>query len=104
MRPSCAPYLAAIPTGPDDFSGDHTRRTGVVHRTLAACRELVMHPLALGTARTFLAHATNFQLHLTQAIAIGPGETAQPLHRDSGPSTSSPSPPATRCSATPSGR
>jgi ectoine hydroxylase-related dioxygenase (phytanoyl-CoA dioxygenase family) len=41
-----------------------------------------MHPLAVGTARTFLGHATNIQLHLTQAIAIGPGETAQPIHRD----------------------
>ena len=41
-----------------------------------------MHPLALGTARTFLGHATNIQLHLTQAIAIGPGETPQPIHRD----------------------
>jgi ectoine hydroxylase-related dioxygenase (phytanoyl-CoA dioxygenase family) len=42
----------------------------------------VMHPLALGSARTFLGHATNMQLHLTQAIAIGPGETPQPIHRD----------------------
>ena len=41
-----------------------------------------MHPLALGAARAFLGHATNIQLHLTQAIAIGPGETAQPIHRD----------------------
>jgi ectoine hydroxylase-related dioxygenase (phytanoyl-CoA dioxygenase family) len=41
-----------------------------------------VHPLALGTARTFLGHVTNIQLHLTQAIAIGPGETAQPIHRD----------------------
>ena len=41
-----------------------------------------MHPLALGTARTFLGHATNIELHLTQAIAIGPGATAQPIHRD----------------------
>jgi len=41
-----------------------------------------MHPLALGTARTFLGHATNMQLHLTQAIAIGPGATSQPIHRD----------------------
>jgi ectoine hydroxylase-related dioxygenase (phytanoyl-CoA dioxygenase family) len=41
-----------------------------------------MHPLALGAARAFLGHATNIQLHLTQAIAIGSGETAQPIHRD----------------------
>jgi hypothetical protein len=76
------PYLDATPTGPDDFSGEHTRRTGSLIARSPGCRELVMHPLALGTARAFLGHATNFQLHLTQAIAIGPGATAQPIHRD----------------------
>lgn len=76
------PYLEATPTGPDDFSGDHTRRTGSLIARSPSCRELVMDPLALGTARTFLGHATNIQLHLTQAIAIGPGETPQPIHRD----------------------
>jgi ectoine hydroxylase-related dioxygenase (phytanoyl-CoA dioxygenase family) len=76
------PFLDATPTGPDDFSGDRTRRTGSLIARSPASRELVMHPLALGTARTFLGHATNIQLHLTQAIAIGPGETAQPIHRD----------------------
>ena len=67
------PHLDATPTGPDDFSGNLTRRTGSLIARSPACRELVMHPLALGTAGTFLCHATNFQLHLTQAIAIGPG-------------------------------
>ena len=76
------PYLDATPTGPDDFSGDHTRRTGSLIARSPGCRELVMHPLALGTARSFLGHATTLQLHLTQAIAIGPGETPQPIHRD----------------------
>jgi hypothetical protein len=76
------PYLDATPTGPDDFSGDRTRRTGSLIARSPGCRELVMHPLALGTARTFLGHATTIQLHLTQAIAIGPGETPQPIHRD----------------------
>jgi len=76
------PYLRATPTGPDDFSGSRTRRTGALIARSASCRELVMHPLAVATARAFLGHATNIQLHLTQAIAIGPGETAQPIHRD----------------------
>jgi Phytanoyl-CoA dioxygenase (PhyH) len=76
------PYLDATPTGPDDFSGNRTRRTGSLVARSPSCRQLVMHPLALGTARTFLGHATNIQLHLTQAIAIGPGETPQPIHRD----------------------
>jgi ectoine hydroxylase-related dioxygenase (phytanoyl-CoA dioxygenase family) len=77
-----APFLDATPTGPDDFSGQLTRRTGSLIARSATCRELVMHPLALGAARAFLGHATNIQLHLTQAIAIGSGETAQPIHRD----------------------
>jgi hypothetical protein len=76
------PYLDATPTGPDDFSGDRTRRTGSLIARSPSSRELVMHPLGLGSARFFLSHATNMQLHLTQAIAIGPGETPQPIHRD----------------------
>jgi hypothetical protein len=76
------PYLEATPTGPDDFSGNRTRRTGSLISRSPACRELVMHPLAVGTAGRFLGHATNFQLHLSQAIAIGPQESAQPIHRD----------------------
>jgi len=76
------PFLGATPTGPDEFSGTATRRTGALVARSPSCRVLVQHPLAVGTARAFLAHATNIQLHLTQAIAIGPGETAQPIHRD----------------------
>jgi hypothetical protein len=76
------PFLDATPTGPDDFSGQLTRRTGSLISRSPGCRDLVMHPLALGAARAFLGHATNIQLHLTQAIAIGSGETAQPIHRD----------------------
>jgi ectoine hydroxylase-related dioxygenase (phytanoyl-CoA dioxygenase family) len=41
-----------------------------------------MHPLVLSTVRGVLAHATAIQLHLTQIIAIGPGEPAQRIHRD----------------------
>jgi hypothetical protein len=76
------PYLEATPPGPDDFSGNRTRRTGSLIARSPSCRELVLHPLVLGAARTLLGHATNIQLHLTQAIAIGPGESAQPIHRD----------------------
>jgi hypothetical protein len=76
------PYLAATPTGPDDFSGTNTRRTGALIARSPSSRELVQHPTALGTTSLVLSHATNFQLHLTQAIAIGGGQPAQPLHRD----------------------
>ena len=77
-----APSLATTPGGPDDFSGRNTRRFGALIARSATCRDLVMHPLALSTAAAWLAHATNFQLHLTQVIAIGPDSPAQPVHRD----------------------
>jgi hypothetical protein len=76
------PYLEATPAGPDDFTGFLTRRTGSLIARSPAARQLVMHPLALETTGNLLARATNFQLHLTQAIAIGPGQPAQPLHKD----------------------
>ena len=77
-----APSLAITPMGPDDFSGRNTRRTGALIARSPASRDLVMHPLVLGASARFLGHATNFQLHLTQAIAIGPDSPAQPIHRD----------------------
>lgn len=77
-----APHMEGTEFGPDDFSGYTTKRTGALLARSATCRELVQHPTVLGTADRVLAHATSYQLHLTQVIAIGPGETAQPLHRD----------------------
>ena len=76
------PYFQATPEGPDSFSGRLTKRTGALVARSPSCRELVIHPLAVGAAKALLSQATNIQLHLTQAIAIGPGETAQPIHRD----------------------
>jgi ectoine hydroxylase-related dioxygenase (phytanoyl-CoA dioxygenase family) len=77
-----APWMAATPYGPDDFSGAATKRTGGLLARSETARELVMHASILGTADRVLAHATSYQLHLTQLIAIGPGETGQPIHRD----------------------
>ncbi|HME68318.1 MAG TPA: phytanoyl-CoA dioxygenase family protein [Myxococcota bacterium] len=82
MRAELGPYLAATPLGPDSFSGRRTRRTGGLIARSPQARELVQHPLVLETVKATLKGATNFQLHLTQVIAIGPGEPAQPIHRD----------------------
>jgi len=77
-----APYVEASDAGRDEYDGRFTRRTGALIARCPAARELVMHPLVVGTVRHFLAHATAVQLHLTQLISIGPGETQQKLHRD----------------------
>jgi len=82
LRAELAPHLDATPTGPDAFSGRRTRRTGGLIGRSATARELVQHPLVLESVRRALAGSTNYQLHLTQVIAIGPGEPAQPIHRD----------------------
>jgi ectoine hydroxylase-related dioxygenase (phytanoyl-CoA dioxygenase family) len=75
-------YLAATDFGPDEFSGLNTRRTGSLIARSPASRDLIAHPLVLDVVGRVLAHATTFQLHLTQLISIGPGEPAQPVHRD----------------------
>jgi ectoine hydroxylase-related dioxygenase (phytanoyl-CoA dioxygenase family) len=76
------PFVDVTPTGREDFSGLATKRTGALVARSATARDLVMHPLVLAAAQQFLPRHTAFQLHLTQIIAIGPGETAQPIHRD----------------------
>ncbi len=77
-----APYIEANAQGPDEFSGKSTRRTGGLIARSPAARDLIEHPTVLGGVREILGHATNIQLHLTQMISIGPGETAQSIHRD----------------------
>jgi hypothetical protein len=76
------PSFTASDLGTDDFNGRHTRRTGALIAHSKAVRQLIQHPLILGVTGEILSHATNFQLHITQAIAIGPDSPAQPIHRD----------------------
>jgi ectoine hydroxylase-related dioxygenase (phytanoyl-CoA dioxygenase family) len=76
------PHLEATPSGPDDFSGRHTTRIGGLIARSPEARKLILNPLVLGGVRQVLSHSKNFQLHLTQVIAIGPGEAAQAIHRD----------------------
>jgi len=81
-RDELASWIDATPTGRDDFAGRRTRRTGGLVARSPSCRALIQHPLILATTKGLLAGATSFQLHLTQVIAIGPGEPGQPIHRD----------------------
>ena len=77
-----APWMDATPDGPDDFSGYSTKRTGALLARSETARDLVVHPMVRSIVGGVLSHATSYQLHLTQVIAIGPGETSQPIHRD----------------------
>ena len=76
------PWIDATPASADEFLGLWTRRVGALVARSPGCRELVMHPLVLATMGDLFSESTNYQLHLTQAIAIGPTQPGQPVHRD----------------------
>lgn len=77
------PYIEATPVGRDAFTGVATTRTGALVARSPACRDLVTDPLILAACDLFLLPACDrYQLHLTQAIRIRPGQPRQPLHRD----------------------
>jgi ectoine hydroxylase-related dioxygenase (phytanoyl-CoA dioxygenase family) len=76
------PFLEATPYGIEGFAGRATRRTGALTARCPASRELLQHPLIIDATRGLLEGATTFHVHLTQAICIGPGQPAQPIHRD----------------------
>lgn len=77
-----APFVAASATGRDTYDGRHTRRTGALIARCPSARRLVADPLVLDVVGQFLDRASTFQIHLTQLITLGPGETAQKPHRD----------------------
>ncbi|WP_416899964.1 MAG: phytanoyl-CoA dioxygenase family protein [Minwuia sp.] len=83
LKGEIMPFVEATQPGRDDFVGRKTTRTGALVARSAACRDLVMNPLVLDGAKTFLKpFCERVQLHLTQLIRIMPGQTAQSLHRD----------------------
>jgi ectoine hydroxylase-related dioxygenase (phytanoyl-CoA dioxygenase family) len=82
LRAELAPWLDATAPGTDEFSGRRTRRTGGLVARSQTARDLIEHPLVLDAVKATLVGATSFHLHLTQVIAIGPGEPMQLIHRD----------------------
>ena len=82
VRSELEPWIEATQPGGDEFSGGRTRRTGGLIARSERVRDLIMHPFVLDTVGGVLERAKNFQLHLTQVISIGPGESAQAIHRD----------------------
>ena len=76
------PYRKSTPLGEDDFDGLNTRRIGSLVARSPSSHEVIMQPAVLGVADLALAHASNYQLHCTQAIEVGPQSAPQMIHRD----------------------
>ena len=65
------------------FYGDNTKRFGGVLKRSDHAEAFVRHPLILEIVGALLGpHCDRFQLNLTQALQIYPGQGAQPAHRD----------------------
>lgn len=83
VREEIMPYVEATADGRDNFTGEHTTRTGALVARSPKSRELVMNPIVIDAANKFLEpFCENIQLHLTQVIRIKPGQKAQQIHRD----------------------
>lgn len=66
-----------------DFYGHNTKRCSGLITKSSMAREMVTQPLVLEVMDEFLLPACDqYQLNLTQAISIGPGEPQQIIHRD----------------------
>jgi ectoine hydroxylase-related dioxygenase (phytanoyl-CoA dioxygenase family) len=71
--------LERVPAGRDDFEGRRTRRVYALFAKTRSLDQIAVHPLVLSVLDRVLGQ---YQLSAPAAIAIGPGEAAQPLHPD----------------------
>jgi len=80
-----APYLAARAPGDGNLMGQRTRRFGRLLLRSQTVQELVTHPLVLSIADALLLpYCVRYHINYTGVMYLEPGETAQPLHRDTG--------------------
>ena len=79
LKEELAPHREATPEGRNDFEGFATRRVYALFAKVRGFDELAVHPLLLGVLDEVLGH---YQLSGPVGIDIGPGESAQGLHRD----------------------
>jgi ectoine hydroxylase-related dioxygenase (phytanoyl-CoA dioxygenase family) len=70
-----------LPTGRNEFEGFETRRIYALFAKTRVFDEEAVDPLLVGVLERVLGDA---QLSAPVGISIGPGESAQPLHRDDG--------------------
>lgn len=78
-----AERFARTPFCDGEFYGGRTKRFGGVLKRSAHAEAFVMHPLILEIVQQVLGpFCDRFQLNLTQALQIHPGQDAQPPHRD----------------------
>lgn len=95
LREDLVPLLEKQPAGRDEQAGMYTRRLSRLFARTSHIADMATHPLYLPIAEHFVCRAQeawfgdhrleivpDLRIGVTQAIALGPNETAQGLHRD----------------------
>jgi ectoine hydroxylase-related dioxygenase (phytanoyl-CoA dioxygenase family) len=96
LRTDLYPRLAATAAGMEDgFAGVRTRRLSRLFAHSRWMADIALHPLYIGAAEALIEKpiqmwvgdervsvTPGLRVGATQAIQIGPGQKAQPLHRD----------------------
>ena len=79
LKDELSPFREVNPLGRNDCEGHATKRIYAIFAKVRGFDELATDPLLLGVLDRVLVH---YQLSGPVGIDIGPGETAQGLHRD----------------------
>ena len=83
LKMELQPHLQETPNCNGDFYGHKTKRVSSLVGKSAICREITIDPKILTIMDEFLLRSCQeYQLNLTQAIQIGPGEPQQLIHPD----------------------
>lgn len=79
------PYIDERGPGFESMMGVFTRRFGRLLLRSTSVQELLVNPLMLSIADLLLLpYCARYQVNYTGVMYIEPGETAQPMHRDTG--------------------
>jgi ectoine hydroxylase-related dioxygenase (phytanoyl-CoA dioxygenase family) len=86
VRRELEPYLERAYNGEGEFWGYKTKRiSSLIAKSKTYGEELATNPRILAVMdQLLLPHCARYHLHVTQAVAIGPGEGQQIIHRDDG--------------------
>jgi ectoine hydroxylase-related dioxygenase (phytanoyl-CoA dioxygenase family) len=86
VRAELDPFLERAYDGEGEFWGYKTKRvSSLIAKSKTYGEELATNPQILAVMdQLLLPHCARYHLHVTQAVAIGPGEGHQIVHRDDG--------------------
>ena len=83
LKSELRPHFEETPNCTGDFYGHATKRLSSLIAKSTLCQQMTIHPVILAAMDEFLLKGCRqYQINLTQAIQIGPGEPQQIMHPD----------------------